>query len=163
MIRVAGVEEESIVDGEGIRYVVFCQGCKHHCEGCHNPDLWNFYDGEWVDPETIYERMQQNELLSGLTLSGGDPIEQAYRLIPLAKKVKQKYTVWLYTGYLFEDLLKNKDARELLNYVDVVVDGPFILKERDLTLRFKGSKNQRIIDVKKSLSEGKTIIYELND
>lgn len=158
MIRIAGIEEESVVDGEGIRYVVFCQGCPHHCVGCHNPESWSFDGGSLIDSEDIYISMQKNELLDGLTLSGGEPFMQVDELLPLVQKMKPRYNVWCYTGFLYEDLLKD-NKRKLLEYIDVLVDGKFILEQRDLTLRFKGSKNQRLIDVQKSLKENKIILW----
>lgn len=158
MIRIAGIEEESVVDGEGIRYVVFCQGCPHHCVGCHNPGSWSFDGGSLIDNEDIYISMQKNELLDGLTLSGGEPFMQVDELLPLVQKMKPRYNVWCYTGFLYEDLLKD-NKRKLLEYIDVLVDGKFILEQRDLTLRFKGSKNQRLIDVQKSLKENKIILW----
>ena len=160
MIRIAGTEEESVVDGEGIRYVLFCQGCKHHCNGCHNPESWSFNGGTFVEPLDIYNQMKKNELLDGLTLSGGDPIEQVDELLPLVKLVKNEYNIWCYTGYLYEDLINDDKIKNFLEYIDVLVDGPFILDQRDLTLQFKGSKNQRIIDVKKSLETNKIILYK---
>jgi len=160
MIRIAGTEEESVVDGEGIRYVLFCQGCKHHCNCCHNPESWSFDGGTFVEPLDIYNQMKKNELLDGLTLSGGDPIEQVDELLPLVKLVKNEYNIWCYTGYLYEDLINDDKIKNFLKYIDVLVDGPFILDQRDLTLQFKGSKNQRIIDVKKSLETNKVILYK---
>ena len=159
MIRIAGIEEESVVDGEGIRYVVFCQGCPHHCVGCHNPESWSFDGGSFISSEDIYMSMQKNELLDGLTLSGGEPFMQVGEFLPLVQKMKPRYNIWCYTGFLYENLLKDDNKKKLLEYVDVLVDGRFVLEQRDLTLRFKGSKNQRLIDVQKSLKENKIVLW----
>ncbi len=155
-IRLSGIIKESIVDGPGIRYVVFTQGCPHHCEGCHNPDTHSFdggYDGE---AEDILKDFKKNPLLSGITFSGGEPFCQPEPLLELAKEVHSlKKNVISYSGYTFEELLKlsekNQAIRELMENIDYLIDGKFILAEKTLMLKFRGSKNQRIIDVKKSL------------
>ena len=161
MINVYDIVEESIVDGEGIRLVVFCQGCKHHCKECQNPGTWSFDYKHLYSPESICELMEQNPLLDGLTLSGGDPFEQSIELLPLVKKVHKKYSIWAYTGYDFEELLKDKDKYEMLKYIDVLVDGRFIAEQRDISLQFRGSKNQRIIDVQESLKNNKIIEHKV--
>ena len=161
-INVAGIVEESIVDGEGFRFVVFCQGCPHHCVGCHNPSSWSFEEKEMVDADDIYQKMIKNPMLDGLTLSGGEPFMQVDALVELAKKVKPKYNIWCYTGFTFEELLRDEHKMKLLNLIDVLVDGRFELSQRDLTLTFKGSRNQRIIDVQKSLENNNIMLYDLN-
>ena len=157
-IRIAGIESESITDGEGIRYVVFCQGCPHHCEGCHNPSSWDFNAGIEVSIKDIISQIKQNDLLDGVTFSGGEPFMQVKALIALSKLLKPRYNIWLYTGYLYEDIINDKNKKSLLQYIDVLVDGPFILSQRNLSLTFKGSNNQRIINVPMSLTANEVIL-----
>lgn len=173
MIRIAGIEKESIVDGEGFRYAIFTQGCNHHCQGCHNPETWDFDNGELIDDNSIINEVLSNPLLDGVTLSGGDPFFQAKELINLCKTLKEhNISIWAYTGFVFDEFIKfkkhepcderiNKDMIKLLKYIDVVVDGPFILNQRSLELLHKGSTNQQIIDVKKSLKKNDTVEYKL--
>ena len=147
-IRIAGVVPESIVDGEGIRYAIFMQGCNRNCEGCQNPATHPLDGGKIVDTEELIGAIKQNRLLSGITLTGGEPLLQIKPAIELAKATKNLgLNVWCYTGYTFEEI--PPDAQELLKYVDVLVDGEFILAQRDLELDFRGSRNQRIIDLNK--------------
>ena len=151
-IRIAGIEEESIVDGPGIRLVVFTQGCKHNCKGCHNPESHSFEGGKLVDIEEILQEIKSNPLLDGLTLSGGDPFEQWQASSELAKSVKKLgLNVVTYTGYTFEEILKDQGFKELLLQTDILIDGKYEIEEKSLLLQFRGSKNQRIIDVKKFL------------
>lgn len=157
-IRIAGIINESIVDGPGIRLVVFAQGCKHKCLGCHNPHTHDFMGGKFVTIDSIIDLMKDNPLLDGITLSGGEPFEQAEALGELAEKAKQLgYNVISYTGYTFEYLIQNKDNKKgyerLLKNIDILIDGRFEMERRNLMLKFRGSENQRIIDVKKSLNE----------
>ena len=165
MINVAGYEKESYTDGIGIRYTVFTQGCKHNCIGCHNPQTHSFDTVELVEIADIIEDIKENEMLDGITLSGGDPFYQAEECAKLAKRVKEelKLNVWAYTGFVMEELLKSSDAsiQELLKYIDVIVDGPFIINKRQLALRFRGSSNQRFIDVKKSLQANNIVLYNV--
>lgn len=165
-IRIAGIIKESIVDGPGIRLVVFAQGCRHNCPGCHNPHTHSFDGGTMIEAESILALMKSNPLLDGITLSGGEPFEQATALSELARGAKELgYNVMTYTGYTFENLMKNKDKiigwGNLLGYTDILVDGRFELERRNLLLKFRGSENQRVIDVQKSLSENKIIEHEL--
>ena len=147
-IRIAGVVPESIVDGEGIRYAIFMQGCNRNCEGCQNPATHPLDGGKIVDTEELIGAIKKNPLLSGITLTGGEPLLQIKPAIELAKATKNLgLNVWCYTGYTFEEI--PPDAQELLKYVDVLVDGEFILAQRDLELDFRGSRNQRIIDLNK--------------
>lgn len=151
-IRIAGIEDESIVDGPGIRMVVFTQGCNHNCEGCHNPESHSFYGGKLIDIEEILNMIKENPLLDGITLSGGEPFEQALECSILAKKVKKLgLNVITYTGYTFEEILGNENFKELLLQTDTLIDGKFDIKQKSLMLKFRGSKNQRIIDVKRFL------------
>ncbi|MBQ7093370.1 MAG: anaerobic ribonucleoside-triphosphate reductase activating protein, partial [Clostridia bacterium] len=141
MLRIAGVIRESIVDGPGLRFVVFTQGCTHNCEGCHNPATHALDGGYEINADRILTEFFKNPLLKGITLSGGEPFLQAGELVPIAKAVKAgKKDVVIYTGYTLEALraMNNDDVNELLSYCDVLVDGPFILAQRDLTLTFKG-------------------------
>ena len=165
-LRLAGVIRESIVDGPGIRMTVFTQGCPHHCEGCHNEQTWDFSGGYDSSTERILEEAKKDPILRGLTFSGGEPFCQAESLAVLAKEAKENgYDIFCYTGYTFEYLVSHFDThpqyKELLSYCDWLVDGPFILSERSLLLKFRGSKNQRILDVKKSLEQKIAVETEL--
>ena len=157
VIRIAGVVKESIVDGPGIRFTVFAQGCKHNCPGCHNPHTHDFEGGSFIEVEEILSQMKANPLLDGITLSGGEPFEQAEAMGILAQEAKiLGYNVMTYTGYTFEYILQNKDKKtgwdKLLSHTDTLVDGKFELQKRNLLLRFRGSENQRIINVKNYLA-----------
>ena len=150
-LRICGTEPESIVDGEGIRFVVFVQGCPHGCPGCHNPASHAFDGGTVVGVDELFAEICDNPLLKGVTFSGGEPFCQSEPLSELARMVHAKgLNVTTYTGYLYEDLLHMHDqgVAALLGQTDVLIDGPFILAEKDLTLAFRGSRNQRIIDLK---------------
>jgi len=156
LIRIAGLVPESFVDGDGIRLAVFMQGCLRRCEGCHNPDTHALDGGRLVDTAEIVAAMKRNPLLNGITLTGGEPLLQIDAAEELARAAKNfGLNVWLYTGYKFEDLPPNADA--LLANVDVMVDGAFVVALRDLNLQFRGSSNQRIIDVKKSRAQKKIV------
>ena len=145
-IRIAGVVPESIVDGEGIRYAIFMQGCLRRCEGCHNPATHSLDGGRIFDTDELIAAIKRNPLLAGITLTGGEPLLQVDAAIELAKATKNLgLNVWCYTGYTFEKI--PPFAKELLKFVDVLVDGPFILEQRNLELDFRGSTNQRIIDL----------------
>ncbi|MEI6602036.1 MAG: anaerobic ribonucleoside-triphosphate reductase activating protein [Clostridia bacterium] len=165
-IKIAGIVEESIVDGPGIRLTVFVQGCSHDCTGCHNPESHDPAGGTWMKIEKIIEMLDKNPLLDGITLSGGEPFQQAPQCAAIATAAKEKgLNVITYSGYTFETITAEQDVhpgwRALLEQSDVLVDGPFVLAKRSLMLRFRGSENQRIIDVKNSLAENEvvTIIY----
>jgi len=161
-VRIAGVVRESIVDGPGIRFVVFAQGCPHHCPGCHNPATHDFKGGSLVLIDTIIDEMQKNPLLDGLTLSGGEPFAQPDAFSELARRSKELgYHVMVYTGYTYETLIAKKDQRQLLEHTDLLVDGKFEITQKSLLLAFRGSKNQRIIDVKGSLRENHIILSEI--
>lgn len=148
-LRIAGIVDDSIVDGEGVRLTVFTQGCPHHCHGCHNPQTWSLDGGHEIDTEDIVEKLKANPLLSGITFSGGEPFLQPAPLADLARAAHSLgLDVWSYTGFTLEELEKHTNVQQLLNEVDVLVDGPYVEALRDLTLRFRGSSNQRIIDLK---------------
>ena len=156
MLELSGIVGDSIVDGPGIRTTVFAQGCPHHCPGCHNPETWDFGCGTPVPAEAILEMVADNPLCRGVTFSGGEPFAQAEAFLELAKLLKQKkYEVASYTGYTFEQLCNGTPAqRELLQHLDVLIDGPYVAEKRSLSLAFRGSSNQRILDVPRSLSLG---------
>lgn len=160
MLDLSGIVSDSIVDGPGIRTTIFCQGCPHHCEGCHNPETWEFGCGTKVPLEGILEIVESNPLCRGVTFSGGEPFAQAEAFARLAVMLKEKgYEVASYSGFTFEQLLKgNEHQRKLLEVIDVLIDGPYIQSQRSLELSFRGSKNQRILDVPASLKAGKAVI-----
>ena len=163
-MRIAGVVNDSIVDGPGLRLAVFAQGCPHHCPGCHNPQTHDFDGGEVADTEEIIEKMIKNPLLDGVTLTGGEPFCQPEACTEIARAAHAAgLNVWSYTGYTFEHLLKEgtEPQRALLRELDVLVDGPFLLARRTLNCRFRGSNNQRLILVRESLDAGRTIELEL--
>ena len=165
-IRLASeIQTDSIVDGEGIRTVIWTQGCSHNCKGCHNPETHSFGDGFLVDVEDLKKEIATLKNQDGITLSGGDPMFQPEPVCEIAKFCKEKgLNVWCYTGFTFEQLLEmaktNHFIKELLENIDVLVDGKFVLEQKSLNLYFKGSKNQRILDMPKSLAEGKAIEIE---
>lgn len=165
MLRLAGVDRESIVDGPGIRYVIFVQGCAHNCKGCHNPGTHDFGGGYCKSVDEIAKDILKRKYLDGVTLSGGDPMYQAKACIELIDILKQHdINVVCYTGFTFEELLiyGNKYQQELLKKVDILIDGPFVEDMKDLRLTFKGSRNQRIIDVKKTMESGVVVLSELD-
>jgi anaerobic ribonucleoside-triphosphate reductase activating protein len=159
-LSIGGIESESIVDGPGFRYVVFVQGCCFSCDGCHNAQLQSFEGGKKITHEEIVNAIKANPLLSGITISGGEPFTQAAACANLAKEVHALgLTVMTYTGYTWESLISSDDNDKLsfIREIDILVDGPFIKELKNIDLQFRGSSNQRLIDVKKSLAEGKVI------
>ena len=161
-IRLSGVCRESSVDGQGLRYVVFTQGCKHNCKGCHNPETHDFNGGYIESVDNIIEDIKRNKILRGITVSGGDPMEQPEALYELVTKTKAiGKTVWVYTGYTYDELvqLKNEYILKILNTIDVLVDGKYIEKLKNINLRYKGSSNQRVIDCKRTRETGEIKIY----
>ena len=161
-LRIAGTVNDSIVDGPGIRYTIFTQGCPHHCPGCHNPQTHDFAGGQDADVENILKEIFNNPILSGVTFSGGEPFCQAEALVPIAEAIKEKGKhLMIYTGYLLEHLQKmeNTGVKRLLELADVIVDGPFILAEKNLTLSYRGSENQRVIDMVKTRKSGEVVLY----
>ncbi len=163
-LRVAGIIEESIVDGPGLRFVLFLQGCRTHCKGCQNPQTWDFDGGTPVSAADILARIQCDPLVHGITFSGGEPFEQAEALLPLAAELKNRgYHLMAFSGYTFEQLLPKPGCRELLSLLDLLVDGPFIEEEKSLELRFRGSRNQRILNMAATRAAGwKPVLDELN-
>ena len=152
-LRISGVIEESIVDGPGFRYVIFTQGCPHGCPGCHNPQTPDFHGGTLIDPLCLLPEIDENPLLSGVTFSGGEPFVQPKALLPLAREIKKRgLHLLIYSGYTYEQLsaLARTDQAiaELLRLCDTLIDGPYVEEERDLTLQFRGSSNQRILQLR---------------
>lgn len=161
LFRLAGTIQDSIVDGPGYRLAVFMQGCPYNCPGCHNPQTHDPAGGREADTDTLLALFDENPLMSGLTLTGGEPLLQPDAAYALAKGAKEKGKhVMLYSGGRFEQLIQNEANVKVLQQVDVLVDGPFHQDERTLELNFRGSRNQRILDVPASLSAGKPV--ELN-
>lgn len=157
-MRISGTIHDSIVDGPGLRFVVFTQGCTHGCEGCHNPDTHELSGGREVSVDEILKDMFSNPLIDGLTLSGGEPFLQAGECAILAQKAKEQgLSIWCYSGFTFEELLNMSGAEYLLGQIDVLVDGPFVLGQRSLTLKWRGSANQRILDINQSLALGRAV------
>ncbi|MCI8655201.1 MAG: anaerobic ribonucleoside-triphosphate reductase activating protein [Clostridia bacterium] len=167
----ADIKVADVANGEGVRVSLFVSGCNHHCKGCFNPQAWNFDYGNKFTEEEEEKIMKQleNPYVSGLSILGGEPLEYENQkgLLPLVKKVKEKYpekNIWCYTGYTFDnDVVSNMfenwpETKELVSYIDVIVDGKFDESKKDLNLKFRGSSNQRVIDVQKSLKENKVIL-----
>lgn len=163
-LRIAGTVNDSIVDGNGIRFTIFTQGCPHHCEGCHNPQTHDFNGGKIISTDEILNKIKQNPLLDGVTFSGGEPFCQAHELALLGKKIKSLgLNLTVYTGYTFEKLYSERENNcwgELLYVTDILIDGPFIINLKNWNIKFRGSSNQRYIDCKKSLEIGKAIEIE---
>lgn len=164
-IKIAGVVKESIVDGPGFRYVIFTQGCPHRCEDCHNPQTHDINGGRFEDINILVEDIKKNPLLTGITLSGGEPFIQAKKLVKLLSKIDlNRYNIIAYSGFEYEYLLEHSNEKngflELLQSVDVLIDGKFDKVLKSSEAKFRGSTNQRSIDVKKSLKENKIIEYE---
>ena len=166
------IKNYDISDGEGVRVTLFCSGCTNRCEGCFQPETWDFCYGKEYTKETEDQLIQMltNPNIQGLTLLGGDPFEPSNQrtLITLLRRVKQELPtkdVWAYTGFVYEqDLLEGQRKHtevtdEMLSYIDVLVDGPFVIDEKDISLYFRGSTNQRVIDMPKTLKSGSVVIY----
>lgn len=169
-MRYAKIKKCDIANGTGVRVSIFVSGCHHHCKGCFNTDAWNFNFGENYTEDTKNEilKLLDKEYIEGLTLLGGEPLEYVNQmgLLPLVKEAKEKYpnkTIWCYTGYLFDkeimkEIEKNQVTKELISRLDIIVDGKYEEDLRDLNLRFKGSSNQRIIDVKRTLEKNEIVL-----
>lgn len=158
-LQVAGFLEHSTVNGEGFRSVLFLSGCPHHCVGCHNLEMQNKNYGELITYNLIFARIEKVlPLIDGLTLSGGEPFNQAESLIPFLKYIKENWhlSIWCYTGYTYEQLLENPIYKELLTYIDVLIDGPFIEALKDPNLKYRGSSNQRILHLEE-LTKSQTL------
>lgn len=160
MIQVLDIVEDTMVDGPGFRTSIYCAGCQHQCPGCHNPQSWDFEGGHAMSTEDVM-RIIEADPYANVTFSGGDPMYQPEGFTELALTIKErtKKTIWCYTGFTFEALMTNPRQRAMLEYIDVLVDGPFLKSQRDETLCFRGSRNQRMIDVQKSLQKSEVILY----
>ena len=160
MIRVLDIIEDTMVDGTGLRTSIYCAGCAHHCPGCHNPQSWDFGGGRMMSTDEIMDVIKADPF-ADVTFSGGDPMYQADGFAELAESIKRETdkTIWCYTGFTFEELLADVTKHKLLNMIDVLVDGPFIQSLRNPDLPFRGSSNQRIIDVQKSMKELRAVSF----
>ena len=164
-LNIAGIVNDSITDGPGLRYTLFLQGCPHHCDGCHNPQTWNTGINRLININEVLEQIKSNPLLQGVTFSGGEPMLQAQNLIPLAQEIKKlNLNIAIYTGYTFEQLLKINNCYqiELLKIADILIDGKFEKDKKDYRLKFCGSTNQRIIDLKQSFTQNK-LVFETSE
>ena len=161
-IRLAAyLQPDSIVDGEGIRTVLWTQGCPHHCPGCHNLETHDFEGGALIDVDEVISELKKIKNQNGITLSGGDPVCQADACYEISKAAHEMgLNVWCYTGFTYEQMLLNPKVKRLLEQIDVLVDGKFVLEEKSYDLYFRGSRNQRIIDVPKSLEEEKVVLID---
>ena len=165
-LSIIGLSGETFAEGLGFREAIFSAGCNHRCKNCHNPRTWDINNGTFTPIQEIYNilGLECNPLLDGVTFTGGDPMYQAEGFCELAKIIKKNTDkdIWCYTGYLFEDIVNIRDEKyELLKYVDVLVDGRYVDELRDLTLAYRGSSNQRIIDVPESLKQNSVITLDL--
>ena len=153
-IAILDIIEQTMVDGPGLRISIYCAGCPHHCKGCHNPNSWDIGNGRIVSVDEIMKVILADEF-SNVTFTGGDPLFQVEAFTSLAKRIKTetKKTIWCWTGYLYEDILEDKRLSMILPYIDVLVDGPFIESQKDTTLYFRGSSNQRVIYLKEKSEE----------
>lgn len=155
-----------VANGPGLRLSLFTSGCTHHCKGCFQPETWNFKNGEPFTLETqkyIIEK-SENKYIAGLSLLGGDPLDNVDGILPLLQEYRKTFaatkSIWLWTGYLFEEILKDDFKSEVLPFIDVIIDGKFEENLKDITLKYKGSTNQRVIDVKKSVETHAVVLYE---
>lgn len=166
-MNVIGIDFESVADGDGVRVVVYVSGCLHNCKGCHNPASFPF-DAGYPFTEKLQDKIinyiHDTPFISGITLSGGDPMFSAVEITPFIRRLREankQVTVWIYSGFCYEKILENSEMFELLMLCDVLVDGNFILEQRDMTLCYKGSRNQRIIDIKQSLKDGEVVLWDV--
>ncbi len=158
----ADIQPDSILDGSGIRTVIWFQGCLHNCKGCQNPETHDMNGGMVVDVDELKMKLKNLKYQSGITLSGGDPFFQPEAALEIAKFAKSVgLNVWAYTGFTYEALLSDKNRLDLLKNVDVLVDGKFMMDKKSLNCKFRGSTNQRLIDVKKSLEAGGVVLYDV--
>lgn len=164
MIRILSILHDTTVDGPGFRTSIYCAGCAHACPGCHNPQSWAFDGGEEMTTQQLMQEITSDPF-AHVTFSGGDPFYQAEGFTELACAIKAETnkTIWCYTGFLFEKLVKDTRYTTLLQHIDVLVDGPFMQSLRDTDLLFRGSSNQRLIDVPKSLLSGRIVLWERED
>lgn len=160
-MRILSIVEDTTVDGPGFRTSIYCAGCTHHCAGCHNPQSWDTDGGTEMTVEQIMAVIEADPFAPGVTFTGGDPMLQADAFAELAEAIRARTykNIWCYTGYSFEALLRMPAQRKLLSLIDVLVDGPFIAGQRDTSLLFRGSANQRLIDVPRSLQSGTVVLW----
>ena len=159
-IQLMRIVVDTTVDGPGWRSSVYCAGCRHACPGCHNPETWPFSAGESVSVDEIFDRLSHTE--GNITFSGGDPMYQAEAFTALAQRIVNELhrTIWCYTGFTYEEVVADPVMSQMLPYLEVLVDGPYVSAERSLDLMFRGSKNQRLVDVQASLRAGHAIEFE---
>ena len=165
MIRVLDIIEDTMVDGPGFRTSIYCAGCNHQCPGCHNPQTHDPEDGNWISTDKLLEEIGKNPMLKGVTFSGGEPFEQPAPLAELAKGVTEMgLDLVSYSGYTFEELLQmaeeNEDSRYIIEQCRMIIDGRFIEEKKTLALPFRGSTNQRLIDVQASLAAGEAVVFD---
>lgn len=159
-LRLFGCVNDSIVDGPGLRYTIFVQGCHHNCLGCHNPESHDINGGYVKEIAEILKEIDENPLLDGITLSGGEPMLQVETLIELSKEVKKRnLNIILYSGYTYEQIIDDVNKKSLLELCDMLIDGKFELEKRSLSLLYRGSSNQRLINVQESLKQNCIIVY----
>ena len=161
MLAILRIVEDTMVDGPGMRTAIYAAGCTHHCPGCHNPQSWDIRAGEEMTTEDILRTILADPF-ADVTFTGGDPMIQPEGFTELARVIRERSrkTIWCYTGYTYEALLTMPAQRELMQHIDVLVDGPFVQSLCDEQLRFRGSSNQRLIDVQRSLNAGTVVLWE---
>ena len=165
-MRFAQIRKEDISNGPGIRVSLFVQGCNRHCDGCFNPETWDYNKGQIFNRriQELFLDLGKEKKITGFSILGGEPLDQDERMLELIKKIKERYpdkTIWMWTGHTYEDLTDKQ--MEIVKLIDVLVDGPFIMSQRCPGKRFRGSMNQRIIDIKKTLESGTITIHDLQN
>ena len=165
-MRFAQIRKEDISNGPGIRVSLFVQGCNRHCDGCFNPETWDYGKGQIFNRriQELFLDLGKEKKITGFSILGGEPLDQDERMLELIKKIKERYpdkTIWMWTGHTYEDLTDKQ--MEIVKLIDVLVDGPFIISQKCPGKRFRGSMNQRIIDIKKTLESGTITIHELQN
>lgn len=157
-LRVVDIVDGTTVDGPGVRTSIYFAGCEHHCPGCQNPMTWDHTAGRYMTVAEILRTIDENDF--DVTFSGGDPLYQVEPLVSLAKEIRRRgKTIWCFTGFVFEEILANSRLSKILPYVEVMVDGPFIESQRDIELLFRGSTNQRLINVADTVASGHTVLW----
>ena len=162
------IKFNDVANGPGLRVSLFTSGCKHHCKGCFQPETWNFTNGELftLDTQKFIIEKSNNKYIAGLSLLGGDPLDNVDGILPLLKKYREVFgstkTIWLWTGYLFEEIINDKKMSQVLPFLDVLIDGQFKEELKNITLKFKGSSNQKVIDVSETLKTGELVLYNEN-
>ncbi|MBR2300436.1 MAG: anaerobic ribonucleoside-triphosphate reductase activating protein [Bacteroidaceae bacterium] len=162
MLSILEILEDTTVDGPGFRTAIYAAGCPNACVGCHNPQSWDIANGHTMSTQEILEIVLADPF-ADVTFTGGDPMFQPEGFAELAKAIKvcSNKNIWCYTGFTFENIIRNERLRALLQFVDVLVDGPFVQSLRDESLLFRGSSNQRLIDVRRSLEKGEVVLYTI--